>query len=413
MHSSPTFTVFSVSLNTVISILSQLFLPYLIVSNLGISGFSTWLIINSFAAIVFWLEISYSEILHSDYARFPKSELMRIRKKYNAILNLFLLICTCILCAIAVFFGATFINRLGMQSNIRLFLLLLSGNIFYMMSLACSLSSRFESKFALFQVKFAFLRLIELLSCAIALQYYKNLNSVFITILIVRCLNFIYLYKVSNLHIRQNSDFTKLGPVIRNLWKPALGNFLNTLGNWLRIQGPILVLSLFASPSNISSFGFARTWAGGSRQLSDSVLAGYLPHLIQLRKADAESIARIKKRITSLVFFANIIFLIFSLFFSYKIIYIWSNETFSMGFLQLQIVILSLSFENLFYFKLAIARSTNTQLSNSIALVKIGILTLPIALIVGKAFEFSGFITVVFVSSLILGFQRPRPSTGE
>jgi O-antigen/teichoic acid export membrane protein len=81
-------------------------------------------------------------------------------------------------------------------------------------------------------------------------------------------------FEISSSDLSQN--------VLKDLWKPALGNGLLSFSVILGIQGTFVVAGTWASPTSLVTLGLARMLVSPIRIVSGSLFQGSLPHLIKI-----------------------------------------------------------------------------------------------------------------------------------
>ena len=137
-------------------------------------------------------------------------------------------------------------------------------------------------------------RVVEIVITYLALLMEFKMLFILILISLVRQV-FIFIEKRKNFNetfLAEDHSSGNVSNLLKEIWKPAVGNGLISVSILLGIHGTFAVAGFWADSSSLVSIALARMLVSPIRLVSASLAAGSLPHLIKLDK-EAEAVRRI------------------------------------------------------------------------------------------------------------------------
>lgn len=261
-------------LNLFITLATQIIIPTLLTSFLGLSAYGIWVVLSATASILMIAELGIGNAISIEMRKIVSRDLPTdLESIFRALRVLFMIWnFTCLVTIISISLLTNLFNINGTKPEpvnlLILSLIMFSTALSSYQSLVMGIL-KFRNDFILSQKLQFYFRATELTAVFFTITTGNSLLILAVVITLCRLINTLILELLSKVSFIGQYEFSSALHLVKRMKKPIISNLVTIVGHWFRLQGLVLVIGSHFGLEVAGIFAICRTVTSGGRQLSD------------------------------------------------------------------------------------------------------------------------------------------------
>lgn len=402
-------------LNLFVTLGTQVAVPTLLTSFLGLSAFGLWAMLTATASILLIAELGIGNTVSIEMRKtISRNCFINSNNIFRALRVLFLswnLLWLAAMLIISSIFDSSQ-NREAVFEDSNTFILsliLLSTSLSSYQSLSMGIL-KYRNDFIQSQKLQFYFRVTELIAILITITTKNSLLTLAMVITICRLVSTLILEFISKVSLVGHYEFSNALNLLRGMKGPVTSNLVTFMGNWLRLQGLVLVFGAQFGFEAAGIFAICRTITSGGRQLSDLLHKNFGAVIIdEVANKETTALQETTRYLRRSLIFVNMANVFFVLGFSDLLFHFMTDSETAFPMVMLYSVLLLTISENIALYTLTLKYATNDHFKESFIYTLSGSLGL---LFIYFFSSFNSIESLVYISIImnLLGFLVSKKS---